>query len=178
MNSATQRICLLAVGIALFVALSVCVQVPVFENYYLCLGYVVMAAYCYCFGALCGALTGALGAALYCVVINGLRGMIGWALGNIAIGAIIGVVFQATKRMKSAALRTALNAVAVAAAAALGMLVVKSGAESLLYGQPFALRAAKNTCAFVADAITLLVSLPLCAVLDRPARTLLPALAR
>ena len=51
MNTATQRITLLAVGTALFVALSMCLQVPVFDNYYLCLGYVVMTVYCYSFGA-------------------------------------------------------------------------------------------------------------------------------
>jgi uncharacterized membrane protein len=58
MNTATQRIALLAVGIALFVALSMCLQVPVFENYYLCLGYVVMAVYCFSFGTINGTITG------------------------------------------------------------------------------------------------------------------------
>lgn len=79
MNSSTQRIALLAVGIALFVALSMCLQVPVFENYYLCLGYVVMAVYCYSFGTVSGTIAGTLGVVLYCLVINGLRGMPGWA---------------------------------------------------------------------------------------------------
>ena len=37
---------------ALFVALSLCLQAPVFENYYLCLGYAVMAVYCYSFGTI------------------------------------------------------------------------------------------------------------------------------
>ena len=35
MKTSTKRICLLALGMALFVALSLCLQVPVFENYYL-----------------------------------------------------------------------------------------------------------------------------------------------
>ena len=42
MKANTLKICVLAMGIALFVALSVCLQVPVFENYYLCLGYLMM----------------------------------------------------------------------------------------------------------------------------------------
>ena len=54
MNTTTQRITLLAIGTALFVALSMCLQVPVFENYYLCLGYVVMAVYSYSFGTVSG----------------------------------------------------------------------------------------------------------------------------
>ena len=54
MKNTTRKLCITAVGIALFVALSVCLQVPVFENYYLCLGYVAMAVYCYSFGVASG----------------------------------------------------------------------------------------------------------------------------
>ena len=44
----------MALGVALFVVLSLCLQVPVFENYYLCLGYVAVAVYCYSFGPVSG----------------------------------------------------------------------------------------------------------------------------
>lgn len=37
-----RDITFLALGIAMFVALSMCLRVPVFDNYYLCLGYIVM----------------------------------------------------------------------------------------------------------------------------------------
>ena len=37
-RSRTRDITFIAAGIALFVALSMCLRVPVFENYYLCLG--------------------------------------------------------------------------------------------------------------------------------------------
>ena len=53
-----RKISLLGVGIALFVVLSLCLQVPVFENYYLCLGYAAMMVYCCFFGTLSGMLTG------------------------------------------------------------------------------------------------------------------------
>ena len=62
----TKKLTLLAMGIALFVALSMCLQVPVFENYYLCLGYVVMAVYCYSFGSFSGTIVGFFGVLLYC----------------------------------------------------------------------------------------------------------------
>ena len=178
MNTATQRITLLAVGIALFVALSMCLQVPVFENYYLCLGYVVMAVYCYSFGTVSGTVAGTLGVVLYCLVINGLRGMPGWALGNIVIGACIGSAFRVSKKMKNAAAAAALNIAAIAAGTALGILVVKSVAESLLYAQPFIVRAGKNVYAFVADVVVLIVSLPVCMVLDKTAKRLFPKLAK
>ena len=176
MNTTTQRIALLAVGIALFVALSMCLQVPVFENYYLCLGYVVMAVYCYSFGTVNGTIDGTLGVVLYCLVINGLRGMPGWALGNIVIGICIGLTFRATKRMKNRAAGTALNIAGIVIGTALGILVLKSLTECVLYAQPFAVRAAKNVYAFVADIVVLIVSLPVCFALDPTAKKLFPKL--
>ena len=176
MKNTARWIALIAVGIALFVVLSLCLQVPVFENYYLCLGYVVMAVYCYSFGAAAGTLVGFLGVILYCLVINGLRGMPGWALGNIVIGVILGLTFRATKKMKNKLLRTVVDVAAIAFSTALGILAVKSETECLLYAQPFLVRAAKNVYAFVADLVVLIVSLPVCAVLDKPAKKIFPEL--
>ena len=51
MSENVRKLCVTAMGVALFVVLSMCLQVPVFDNYYLCLGYVVMTVYCYSFGA-------------------------------------------------------------------------------------------------------------------------------
>ena len=178
MKSTTQKITLLAVGIALFVALSMCLQVPVFENYYLCLGYVVMAVYCYSFGTVSGTAAGTLGVVLYCLVINGLRGMPGWALGNIVIGIIIGLTFRFTRKMKSIPVGTALNIAAIVLGTALGILGVKSVTESILYGQLFVVRVGKNIYAFVADVVVLIVSLPICMVLDKTARKMFPKLVR
>ena len=178
MNTTTQRISLLAVGTALFVALSMCLQVPVFENYYLCLGYVVMAVYCYSFGMVSGTVVGTLGVVLYCLVINGLRGMPGWTLGNVAIGICLGLAFRMAKQMKNRALATALCVIAIAAGTALGILGIKSITESILYGQPFIVRVGKNIYAFIADMVVLIVSLPICVMLDKTARKMFPKLAR
>ncbi len=174
MSVKTKKLALTAVGIALFVVLSLCLQVPVFENYYLCLGYVVMAVYCWSFGTLAGTAVGFFGVILYCVVISGLRGMPGWSLGNVVIGLALGLWFKAAKQVKSPVLRWIAHVAVVVAACALGILVVKSVTESLLYAQPFLVRTAKNVYAFVADAVVLSLSLPLCAVLDKQARKILP----
>ena len=176
MSVKTKKISLMAVGIALFVVLSLCLQVPVFENYYLCLGYVVMAVYCCSFGTLSGTVVGFFGVILYCVVISGMRGMPGWSLGNIVIGVALGLAFKHTRRMRSAFLRYAILCAVIVAATALGILAVKSGTESLLYMQPFAVRAAKNMSAFVADAAMLIISLPICRALDKPAKRIFPEL--
>ena len=177
MRTGTKRLALLAVGIALFVVLSLCLQVPVFENYYLCLGYVVMAVWCSAFGTLAGTAVGFFGVILYCVVISGLRGMPGWALGNLVIGLALGACYRMTRGLPSRALRIAIQIVVIVAATALGILVVKSVTEQILYAQPFVVRAGKNFTAFVADTVMLLLSEPICIALDAPARRIFPELA-
>ena len=175
MKNSTQRICLVAVGIALFVALSLCLQVPVFENYYLCLGYTVLAVYCWSFGTVDGVLVGSLGVVLYCLLTNGLRGMPGWALGNVVIAVILGWTFRGTKKLKAGP-AAAIHAAMIVLASALGILIVKSAVESLLYAQWMAVRIGKNLYAFIADAVMLLVSLPVCRLLDGRVRKWFPLL--
>ena len=53
---------------------------------------------------------------------------------------------------------------AVIISCALGILGIKSITESMLYAQPFALRAVKNSAAFLADVFVLLLSLPVCGI--------------
>ena len=166
MSRSVKHLCLYAMGIALFVVLTLCLRAPVFENYYLCLGYVVMAVYCWCFGPAAGAAVGTLGVVLYCVLTNGLRGMPGWALGNALIGVMLGFTFRVTKTMKAGFWRWLIHILAVVIATGAGVLVVKSFVEFVLYGQPFWFRIGKNVYAFVADVVLLLVSLPVCGVME------------
>ena len=177
-KSRLKWICITAISTALFVVLTMCLQVPVFENYYLCLGYVVMAVYCWSFGTLAGTVVGFFGVILYCVVISGMRGMPGWALGNVVIGLALGFCFSESRGMKSRWLRLLLCVPVIVLACAAGILGVKSLTEHLLYAQPFAVRAAKNVSAFVADAAMLILSLPICELLDKQARKIFPELVR
>lgn len=173
MSKRLKRLIATAIGVALFVVLALCVQVPVFQNYYLCLGYVAMAVYCYSFGVVSGTVVGALGVVLYCLLTSGLRGMPGWALGNVVIGVGLGLTFKATKSLKSKGTQYALWVGAVILFTALGILGVKSLIDSLIKAQPFLVRAAMNLYAFVADAVVLTLSLPLCPLLDTTAQKLL-----
>ena len=166
MNGKTLKLCVTAMGIALFVALSVCLKVPVFENYYLCLGYLVMEVYCYSFGALYGTAVGTLGVVLYCLVISGLRGMPGWALGNVVIGIVLGLTFGKTRNMSRHVAARVIEIAAIVLSAAAGILGVKSLTESVLYLQPFLVRAAKNSYAFIADAVVLIIGLPFAVLMD------------
>ena len=91
-NSKIKSIAFLGMGVALFVALSMCLRVPVFDNYYLCLGYVVMMVYSWCFPWYEGMIVGSLGVILYCIIGGlGFNGMPGWALGNVVIGLEMGL---------------------------------------------------------------------------------------
>lgn len=162
----TKQISINGIGIALFVTLSMCLRVPIFENYYLCLGYMVMAVYCYSIGILQGTLVSTLGVMLYCFLINGLRGMPGWAIGNIAIGIIVGTGFALSKKVKSQFLSYAICILAIVIGTAIGILGIKSCVECILYAQPFFLRTANNIYAFIADIVVLTASLPICKILE------------
>ena len=169
MNNTTRFVALNGIGIALFVVLTMCLQVPVFENYYLCLGYVAMMVYCCRYGAVSGSIVGCLGVILYCVLTSGLRGMPGWTLGNLVIGIACGIIFTQAKKMKSSRARRGLMVLTIIVITAVGILGVKSLTECLLYAQPMAVRIAKNSYAFAADVVVMLVSIPVCEMLDKRA---------
>lgn len=165
-SNKVKHTALCGIGIALFVVLSLCLQVPVFENYYLCLGYIVMAVYCYSMGTISGTIIGTIGVILYCFLINGLRGMPGWAVGNLAIGIIAGLAFRWSRNLENKMFKRIMCCIAIVIGTAIGILCIKSGVESILYAQPLFVRIAKNVYAFVADIVVLVVSLPLCEILD------------
>ena len=165
-NITTKDITITGIGIALFVALSFVIRVPIFENYYICLGYVVMAVYLYSVGILHGTLVGTLGVFFYCLMISGFRGMPGWILANVVIGIVLGITIKKTKEMTNKKVAIVIHIIAIVLSVAVGILVVKSGVECFLYGQPFWLRTANNIYAFIADIITLGFSLPFCYMLD------------
>lgn len=170
----TRKLCLTAMGTALFVVLTLCLQVPVFENYYLCLGYVVMMVFCFYFGPFSAAVVGTLGVVLYCFLISGLRGMPGWATGNVVIALTVSFACKCTAGMKKQWLRYLILAGVIVAATAVAILGVKSLVEMIFYAQPFLLRAAKNVYAFVADIVVMTVSLPVCEKLEGVIRKLFP----
>ena len=167
-KSRLKWICITAVSTALFVVLTMCLQVPVFENYYLCLGYIIMAVCLYSFGVVSGTFVGVIGVVIYCLLTSGLRGMPGWAIGNLVIGIIVGLTFKLTKRMKKTWLQAVINFLAIAASTAIGILILKSLTECILYAQPMIVRMGKNVFAFVADIFMLEFSLPICMSMDKP----------
>ena len=170
MNGRLKKIVYTAVGIALFTVLTLCLQVPVFQNYYLCLGYIAMAVYCYSVGPLSGMAVGCFGVVLYCLLTNGLRGMPGWALGNLAIGFGMGMISKRIKSTERKTIRFGLWILAAALSTAAGILVIKSLVDSIIRSQPFFARVAMNVYAFAADLAVLIIALPICEKLDELVR--------
>ena len=167
----TKDIAFLAVGVALFTALSMCLRVPVFENYYLCLGYIVMTVYIWCFKLYEGAIIGFLGVILYCMIGGlGFNGMPGWSVGNIAIGLIMGISLKHIKKVKSELLQVILTAIVAILATFIGIQLIKSLIDSYVVSQPFLIRFGKNMTSFIADAFVIVVSLPICSLVEKPAK--------
>lgn len=163
----TKKITFTGIGIALFVALSLCLQVPVFQNYYLCLGYIVMMVWLLNVGSVSGTLVAVLGTVLYCVLISGLRGLPGWATGNVFIGLIVGLYLAKLrpkfdrKTGKPAIIAPIVDVIVMTFAVAVGILLVKSFVEVVLYSQPMLVRMTTNSAAFIADCATLYIGLPI-----------------
>ena len=165
-KNSTKKICINAIGITLFVALTLCIQVPVFENYYVCLGYVVMALYCYLFGPISGTVVGCSGTILYCILTGGFNGMPGWTLGNLIIGIVFGIACKYTKKLENNIIKYVILVTAIVLSTAVGILIIKSLTEVILYAHPFIIRIAKNLPAFIADVVILIISLPVCIGLE------------
>ena len=167
----TKDITFIAIGLALFVALSMCLRVPVFENYYLCLGYIVMTVYIWCFKWYEGAIIGCLGVILYCIIGGlGFNGMPGWAVGNIVIGLIIGMTLKFIQKIKNKTVQVILTALVAIVATFVGIELIKSLIDSFVVRQPFVVRFAKNMTSFISDAFVIVVSLPICALVEKTAK--------
>lgn len=164
-KNSVKNVTITAMGISLFVVLSMCLRVPVFENYYICLGYVAMTVYCYIVGITSGTIVGTIGVFLYCVLTNSLRGMPGWMAGNLVLGIIMGLCFKLTKKIKKPIVEFMISTIIITIGTAIAILLVKSGIESILY-EPFIIRFGKNIYAFVADALTIIASIPICKILE------------
>jgi len=156
-----------ALGIALFTVASLILQIPFFQNYYLCMGYIVMAVYTYFFGGWCGALVGTVGTLLYCLIIGHMGGVIGWMGGNMLMALILAFTFRHTAGIKNQTVKIVIWVLAMILAAFLGIVGVKSLSETILFANPLMVRMAKNFYAFLGDAFTLVLSIPVIVLIDK-----------
>lgn len=147
-----KDICLTALGIALYVCVSMLLKIPTgIGHLSLDLGYIVLAVYCYIYGGISGAIVGCCGCFLVSLIATGWIA-VGWPLGNLLTGALCGVVYNRTKDMdKSTFISLAVTVLAVF----IGVGVIKTVVECALYSLPLAVKFAKNLVAFSMDAIVM-----------------------
>lgn len=167
----TQKICILGILTAMFVALAMALRVPVFDNFYLCLGYVAMYIAIYLYDIFGGLIVGTIGTSIYCILISGLRGLPGWIVGNICISVFVGLWMRFTKKHADKFCWIILTELIIVVSTAIGMLIFKSLTEVIIYAQPMWLRITTNFPAFITDSIVLCVSIPICKLLNFKSQT-------
>ena len=146
----TKKVAIIGLGIALYVAISMLLKIPIgIGHLALDLGYIVLAVYCYLYGATIGAIVGACGCTLVSLLASGMFPL-GWLLGNAFIGCACGRAFRRVHRPWSMAL------IAIAAVF-IGVAVIKTIVECLLFQIPLVVKFSKNTVAAATDAAVMAI---------------------
>lgn len=148
LSNSTKKICLCGVGVALYVALSMTIKIPLFGHTSLDLGYIVFAIYCYYFGSIIGATVGTLGCMIISLLVSGWF-PIEWMLGNVAIGLIVGQ-FGAKHECD---LKTRI--VVVFISVFIGIVIIKTAVACVLYQIPLLVKIPKNLITFIMDGIVM-----------------------
>lgn len=161
-NKKLKTMCLTALGIALYVVLSMTAKIPVIGHIGLDLGYVVLAIYAYRYGWVSGAVVGAAGCALVSLLTSGWFPP-GWVLGNALIGIFCGNTYDHNDDNKSFAVNVALSGFAVF----LGIVVIKTAVECVMFDIPLAVKAPKNITAALIDIITMCVGVYIAPIIER-----------
>ena len=165
----TKTLTTISLGIALYVVLSYLIPIRVIGNYFLCLGYVIMVVYPYVYGKYAGLAVGFLGTLLYCILVSSYNGMVGWVLGNSFIGYVLGIVFDKTKKMANPA-RVITDLVAITVSCAIGIILIKSLTETILFSVPFLVRLSANSVPFLMDVLVMFVAYPVALMFDKKNR--------
>lgn len=138
-----KRICFLGMGIALYVVLAAAVKIPLIGHIQTDLGYIAFGAYCEFFGPW-GCIVGVFGCLIESLIFSGWFPA-GWILGQIFIGLVCGFCYKRTKNK-------IVKAIVTIIAVFIGIAVIKTVTECLLYGIPFEVKFVKNTIASITDA--------------------------
>ncbi len=143
-----KRISLCGIGIALYVALSMTVKIPLAGHAGLDLGYIVFAVYCYYFGSVPGMIVGGVGCMFVSLLTSGWFPP-GWIIGNMIIGFIVGMVGKESKVSMPKRICIVFFAVF------LGIFCAKTAIECALYSIPLAVKVPKSLVVFLTDAVVM-----------------------
>ena len=98
--------------------------------------------------------------------------MPGWAVGNIAIGLIMGMSLKYIEKINNKVLQFLTVSVVAVISTFVGIELIKSFIDSIVVGQPFIVRFGKNLTSFISDAFVIVASLPICILVEKQAKSL------
>lgn len=145
-----KRISYYAMGIALYVVLSITVKIPLINHIKTDFGYVAFGAYLNLFGVE-GTVVGVIG----CILSNILSGgsfPLGWIIGQLFIGITCGMAF---KRIENIWLKCLFGIVSVF----IGVGIIKTAVEVLFFNIPLEAKIIRSLIAFIADAIPMVIGI-------------------
>ena len=146
--SKVKTIAYFGIGIALYFILSMTVKIPLIGHIQTDLGYIAYGVFLYLFG-IPALIIGVIGCLLESLLISGWI-PIGWMLGQTLIGIICGYTY---KKFKSNWILILISVIAVF----IGVGLIKTIVECVLYDIPFAIKFFKNGIAVIADSIPLIL---------------------
>ena len=136
---------------ALYVVLSAFLKFTLFGNIMVDLGYIAFA-FALCLYGLWGTIVGVIGCTLESILFSAYGFSISWCAANLVIGIICGVAYSTVKHNWAKYVFTVI-------AVAIGMLIIKTVIECLLYGIPLVVKLPKNAVAFGVDTVTMILGL-------------------
>ena len=149
-SSKTRTLTYMGLGVALYVVLSFTVKIPLLARIRTEPGYIAFGVFLCLFGYPATSV-GVLG----CIIANLLYSgtfPIGWALGQLFIGLFCSFLFP---KLKSIWAKLAAGTVAVF----IGIALIKTVTESLLFDLPFAAKLVRGLVAAAADVLPFLVGI-------------------
>lgn len=144
----TQKITILTLGIALYTVLSAFVIIPIVNRIKLDLGYIVFGLYLNSLG-ISGTIVGVIG----CLLGNMLKGgsfPIAWMVGQLFIGLTLGYFLPKTEK-------TYLKIIYCLIFAFIGIGVIKTVIEVLMFKYQIWLKFTSNLVAYFVDVIALII---------------------
>lgn len=144
----TLFICRVALGIALYACLSLSLHIPLFVGHLaLDVGYMVLAMYAMMMGPIPAAIVGGAGCVIVSLISSGWFPA-GWLFGNIFIGLVCGWFYTTFDEWESRPGNLVMTILVVF----MGIGLIKTGVECVLFNIPFLVKFVKNMTAFICDA--------------------------
>lgn len=143
MNEKTKQITYIGIGIALYIVISMLLNIPLIGNIRLDCGYIVYAVYLALFGWQ-GIIVGVVGCFIKGYISDGWV-PVTWMIGQLIIGITCSITF---KKVKNKLLQVIIMVLSVF----LGIAIVSSGLSAWIFKLPLGLKIFKGCVASVTDA--------------------------